>query len=63
MNIVHRNKFSMWTNLNLTTVIGPRFIDIMQDYTGKRHFNSSYGGQKKTDIEVLTDFLNKVKRV
>ena len=59
MNIVHK----MWTHLNLTSVSGARFIDIMQDYTGKRHFNSSYGGQKRTNIEVLTDFLNKVKRV
>lgn len=52
-----------WTCLSLAPFNGPIYIDILSLSTGKRHFHGSMAAPIKTDIDVLINFQNKMKRV
>ena len=63
MTIMLRTNGIRWTYLSLAPFNGPRYIDILSLSTGKRHFNGPMVAPIKTDIDVLINFQNKMKRV
>ena len=63
MNLILRVNGATWTYLSLDPFNGPRYIDILSLSTGKRHFNAPMIAPIKTDIDVLINFQNKMKRV